>query len=280
MKLANILVEGQCHLAVETPRGLIDATAAGCALTLDALLHGADRAPLEALAADSTLPTVAEPLFCSVVERTGKLLCVGLNYAEHARRTQMPLPQYPVLFSKFADALVPSGAAVTLPPWERSYDYEAELVIVIGKTAWGVSEEDAPACIFGYTCGNDVSCRDAQMRSGQWLIGKTMPGFGPCGPVIVTADAFDPDRPHPVRSYVNHELRQNGSTDDMIFNCAKVVSYASHYVRLEPGDLIFTGTPSGVALEKKDEPGCWLKPGDLVEIEIGGIGRIVNRFVK
>lgn len=279
MKLANILVNGEAHLAVETARGLVDASAAGCPLTLEALLRGADRAPLEALAADASLPPVAEPCFLNVIERPGKLLCVGLNYAEHARKTNMPLPRWPVLFSKFGDALAPSGAQVVLPPWEQSYDYEAELVIVIGKSAWGVSEAEARVHIFGYTCGNDVSCRDAQMRSAQWLIGKTMPGFGPCGPCVVTADTFDPDAPHPVRSFVNGELRQDGSTDDMIFNCAQIVSYASHYVRLEPGDLIFTGTPSGVALEKKDEPGCWLKPGDLVEIEIGGIGRLVNRFV-
>ena len=233
-------------------------------------------AQLRALAADAALPAVNAPVFANVVDRVGKLVCIGLNYAEHARKTNMPLPAYPVLFSKFNDALVPSGAAVALPAWENSYDYEAELVIVIGKKAWGVSEEEALSHVFGYTCGNDLCCRDAQMRSGQWLIGKTMPGFGPCGPVIVTADEFDIAKPHTIRSYVNGELRQNSLTDDMIFDCAKVVSYASHYICLEPGDLIFTGTPSGVALEKKGEPGCWLKAGDTVDIEIGEIGVLRN----
>jgi len=279
MKLCNICVENQVHLAVETPRGLLDLTAAGCPLTMDEVIAGADHSEIETLAQDAALPVVAEPNYANVVNHTGKLLCVGLNYAEHARRTNMPLPNYPVLFSKFADALAPAGAAVELPAWENSYDYEAELVIVIGKTAWGISEEAAPGHIFGYTCGNDFSCRDAQMRSGQWLIGKTMPGFGPCGPVITTADEFDIARPHAIRSYVNGELRQDGATDDMIFNAAKIVSYASHYCKLEPGDLIFTGTPSGVALEKKDEPGCWLKPGDTVEIEIEGIG-VLRNFLK
>ena len=279
MKLCNLQVGGEIHLAVETARGLIDASAAGSPLTMDAVIAGADRAPLAALAADASLPAVAEPVYSNVVNTVGKLVCIGLNYAEHARRTNMPIPDHPVLFSKFSDALVPAGAAVALPAWETSYDYEAELVIVIGKHAWGVSEEDAPAHIFGYTCGNDLSCRDAQMRSGQWLIGKTMPGFGPCGPVIVTADEFDVGVGHTIRSYVNGELRQDSLTDDMIFNCAKVVSYASHYVALEPGDLIFTGTPSGVALEKKGEPGCWLKAGDVVDIEIGGIGTLRNTMV-
>ena len=147
----------------------------------------------------------------------------------------------------------------------------------MGKTAWGVSEGEAMNCVFGYTCGNDLSCRDSQMRSGQWLIGKTMPGFGPCGPFIVTADSFDPFSPKQIRSYVNGELRQDGLTTQMIFNCAQIISYASKYVRLEPGDLIFTGTPSGVALEKKDEnEKKWLKAGDVVDIEIEDIGTLRN----
>ena len=276
MKLCNIQAGGETHLAIETARGVVDAAAAGCRLTMDAVIAGADRAPLEALAADASLPVVTEPVYANVVDRVGKLVCIGLNYAEHARRTNMPIPDYPVLFSKFADALAPAGAAVALPAWETSYDYEAELVIVIGKKAWGVSEDEALEHVFGYTCGNDLSCRDAQMRSGQWLIGKTMPGFGPCGPVIVTADEFDVRAPHVIRSFVNGELRQDSLTDDMIFDCAKVVSYASHYVCLEPGDLIFTGTPSGVALEKKGQPDCWLKAGDVVDIEIGEIGVLRN----
>ena len=279
MKLCNIQAGGETHLAIETARGVVDAAAAGCRLTMDAVIAGADRAPLEALAADASLPVVAEPVYANVVDRVGKLVCIGLNYAEHARRTNMPIPDYPVLFSKFADALAPAGAAVALPAWETSYDYEAELVIVIGKKAWGVSEDEALEHVFGYTCGNDLSCRDAQMRSGQWLIGKTMPGFGPCGPVIVTADEFDVRAPHVIRSFVNGELRQDSLTDDMIFDCAKVVSYASHYVCLEPGDLIFTGTPSGVALEKKGQPDCWLKAGDVVDIEIGEIGVLRNTMV-
>ena len=276
MKLCNLKINDQTHLAAVTGRGIVDLSAAGCALTMDAVIAGADRAELEKLLADASLPVVENPVFANVVNTTGKLVCVGLNYAEHARRTNMPLPEYPVLFSKYANALVPSGEAVELPPWEVSYDYEAELVIVIGKTAWGVSAEDALDCVFGYTCGNDISCRDAQMRSGQWMIGKTMPGFGPCGPAIVTADEFDVNKAHVIRSYVNGELRQDGLTDDMIFNCAKIVSYASHYICLEPGDLIFTGTPSGVGLEKRDAKDRWLKAGDVVDIEIEGIGVLRN----
>ena len=280
MKLANIKTAAGIHLAMETGRGIVDLTAAGCPLSLQDLICGADRSALSELAGDSSLPVVESPVFENVVSPAGKLLCVGLNYRSHANAAGFQLPQSPTLFSKFGNALAPHGAEVELPPWEISYDYEAELVIVIGKSAWGVSEEEAMDCVFGYTCGNDLSCRDSQMRSGQWLIGKTMPGFGPCGPFVVTADSYDPLVPKHVRSYVNGELRQNGLTTDMIFNCAQIVSYASKYLRLEPGDLIFTGTPSGVALEKKDGDGSqWLKPGDVVDIEIEGIGTLRNTMV-
>ena len=204
---------------------------------------------------------------------------MGLNYRAHAEKVDLKSADVPILFSKFADSLVPSGAYVTLPAWEDSYDYEAELVIVMGMRAWNVTEEDAPSHIFGYTCGNDLSCRVPQKRTSQWLIGKALPGFGPCGPCIATADGFDPLSGKRIRSWVNGELRQDGSTADMIHSCARIVSYASRYIALEPGDLIFTGTPSGVALEKHGDEQKWLRPGDVVDVEIEGIGRLTNKMV-
>lgn len=277
MKLCNIVSGGEIHLAIDTARGMVDATAAGFAGNMDGVIRGAGMDELSRIAMDESLPLVKAPVFANVVNNTGKLVCVGLNYRAHAEGVNMKLPEYPILFSKFDNALAPAGTDVTLPPWESSYDYEAELVIVMGKTAWNVSPEEAKDFIFGYTCGNDFSVRDAQMRSGQWLIGKTMPGFGPCGPCIVTADSFDPERGKQVRSYVNGVLRQNGSTDEMIFSCAQIVSYASKYIRLEPGDLIFTGTPSGVALEEQEK--VWLKPGDVVDVYIEDIGTLTNRLI-
>ena len=277
MKLCNISVDGETHLAIETGRGLIDATAAGFTKNMDVVIRGDGAEELRRIAKDESLPLVEKPVYANVVNRPGKLVCVGLNYRAHAAGVNMKLPDYPILFSKFDNALTPAETDVTLPPWESSYDYEAELVIVMGKTAWNVREDEAKDYIFGYTCGNDFSLRDAQMRSGQWLIGKTMPGFGPCGPCIVTADSFDPEEGKNVRSYVNGVLRQNGSTAEMIFSCARIVSYASKYIRLEPGDLIFTGTPSGVALEEKEK--VWLKPGDVVDVFIEDIGTLTNRLV-
>lgn len=279
MKLCNIMVDGSCHLAIETERGIVDATAAGFAADMDALIAGADTADLEKIAADASLPVVENVEYLNVVKHPGKLVCVGLNYVDHANGVQMKVPKYPILFSKFANSLAPHGAQVLLPEWESTYDYEAEMVIVIGKSAWNVSEEEAMDCVFGYSCGNDISCRDAQLCSGQWLIGKAMPGFGPCGPVVVTADSFDPGKGISVQCYVNGELRQNGNTNQMLFNCAKIISYASKYIGLEPGDLIYTGTPSGVALEKRDTQPCWLKKGDRVDVVIEGIGTLTNYMV-
>lgn len=275
MKLCNIMTDEGVHLALMTGRGIVDATAAGCGLNMDQLISGADREPLRRIEADTSLPVVEAPRYANVVNKAGKLLCVGLNYKDHAAGINMDLPEYPILFSKFAEALAPSGALIDLPSWESSYDYEAELVIVMGKRAWNVSEQEALDYVFGYTCGNDLSCREAQMRSGQWLIGKTMPGFGPCGPCIVTADSYDPNEGKRVRSYVNGELRQDGSTADMIFDCARIISYASRYLILEPGDLIFTGTPSGVALEKQNGR-RWIEAGDKVDVEIEGIGVLTS----
>lgn len=279
MKLYNIIVEGNIHLAADTGSGLVDATAAGFGGTMESVISGEGLAQLEKLANNASLPRVEAPVFTNIVSAPAKLLCVGLNYRAHAAGVNMNEPKQPLLFSKFFNALAPAGAEVELPQWEVSYDYEAELVIVMGKSAWNVSVEDAMDYVFGYSCGNDFSCRDAQMRSGQWLIGKTMPGFGPCGPCIVTKDSICPEKGVSVRSYVNGELRQDGSTADMIFSCAEIVSYASRYLRLEPGDLIYTGTPSGVALEARQDKRRWLEKGDVVDVVIDGIGTLTNKMI-
>ena len=267
MKYCNVILEDGIHLAAENNGKIYDLSP----LTMEDIIAGAEPGEYGA--------EIKDPVFSNVV-KPGKLVCVGLNYKSHADRVgeNFVRAESPILFSKFGNALVPSGADVELPPWESSYDYEAELVIVIGKTAWNTGVSEAKEHIFGYTCGNDLSLRRAQKMTSQWLIGKTMPGFGPCGPFIVTADCFDPEAGKRIRSYVNGELRQDGSTSEMIFSCAEIVAFASKYIKLEPGDLIYTGTPSGVALEQ-DNDAKWLKPGDLVEVEIENIGKLVNRMV-
>ena len=278
MKLCNIAVNGEIHLGIVKEKGVVDATAAGFGPDMERVVSGEGMEELRRMEAESGLPLIEAPEYANVLSRPGKLLCVGLNYRAHAQGVNMQEPDYPILFSKFDNALAPAGAEIDLPSWETSYDYEAELVIVMGKSAWNVSEGEAMDLVFGYTCGNDLSCREAQMRSGQWLIGKTLPGFGPCGPCIVTADSFDPGEGKRIRSYVNGELRQDGSTADMIFNCARIISYASRYMKLEPGDLIFTGTPSGVALERQ-EGRRWIEAGDKVDVFVEGLGTLSNTMV-
>ena len=171
MKLCNILVNGETHLALSTPRGIVDAAAAGFPLSMDAVIAGGVPAELRALAEDGSLPAVESPVFANVVNTPRKLLCVGRNYAAHALGANHAVPTSPLLFSKFSDSLTHHGAVVPLPAWESHFDAEAELVIVIGRTAYNVTEAEAGDYIFGYTCGNDVSCRPAQNYSSQWLIG-------------------------------------------------------------------------------------------------------------
>ncbi len=209
-----------------------------------------------------------------------KILCVGLNYKSHAEETGGEAPKEPVIFSKFNDALAETGQDIVLPPWHRCYDYEAELVAVMGKPLYHAeSEEEARAAIGGYTCGNDLSARDCQFRSNQWLIGKSLPNFAPAGPFIATADSFDPAAPNKIRGFVNGACVQDDTTNGMIFSCASIVSYCSQFFTLEPGDLIFTGTPSGVILGHPKGSRVWLKRGDRVRVEIEGIGSLENELI-
>ena len=208
-----------------------------------------------------------------------KILCVGLNYRSHAEETGGEVPKEPVIFSKFGDALAEDGQEIRLPEWHRCYDYEAELVIVMGKPVWNASQEEAAAAIGGYTCGNDLSARDCQFRSNQWLIGKSLPGFAPIGPRIVPAEEFDPARPHRITCTVNGDTVQDDDVTGMIFSCSEIVSYISGFLPLAPGDLIFTGTPSGVILGKPKGAREWLKKGDTVSVTIEGIGTLTNRLV-
>jgi len=213
-----------------------------------------------------------------VVPQPNKILCVGLNYRKHAAESKMAVPTSPILFSKFSNAIAAHGDEVPIPAATAQADYEAELTVVIGRPAFRVSEEDALNYVFGYCNCNDVSARDLQMRTSQWLIGKTSDRFLPLGPVVVTADEVGNPGNLAVRCHVNGELRQNSNTGDMVFNVPQIISYASQFFTLEPGDVICTGTPEGVAMGIPGTP--WLKPGDEVVVEIEKLGRLRNRFVS
>ena len=213
--------------------------------------------------------------FGPCVTNPEKIICVGLNYAKHANETKSPLPQFPILFNKYNNALNHHLGTIrvsSIPA--RDFDYEAELVIVMGKRAANVSEGDAPSYVFGYCNGNDFSVRDLQMRTTQWMIVKTCDGFAPIGPYLVTADQVPNPNNLKIECSVNGEVWQSSNTNDMIFNCAQLVSYTSKLMTLEPGDIIFTGTPEGVIIGYPKEKRVWLKSGDEVTTTIEKLGEL------
>jgi 2-keto-4-pentenoate hydratase/2-oxohepta-3-ene-1,7-dioic acid hydratase in catechol pathway len=209
------------------------------------------------------------------VPRPGKIICIGLNYRNHAREARMEIPPVPVLFSKFQNAVAAPNEVIPLPPVAEKYDYEAELAVVIGKKARYVPEERALEYVLGYCNTNDVSARELQNKTSQWLLGKTLDKFLPMGPYLLTADEAGNPQSWPVRCWLNGELRQNSNTADMIFSVAQLVSFISQHMTLEPGDLISTGTPEGVILGKP-QPRTWMKPGDTMVVEVGPLGRLSN----
>ena len=228
--------------------------------------------------ATSTIP-LSDVAVCAPVPDPGKVICIGLNYADHAAETNHPIPPEPVVFAKFASAVTGPFDPVEAPPTTDELDYEAELVAVIGKGGKHIAEKDAMDHVFGYSVGDDISARDYQVGkpAGQWLLGKTFDTFAPYGPHIVTADEV-PD-PHSlcIRCILNGETVQDSNTNQFIFNIPKLIAYISHVFTLAPGDILFTGTPPGVGMGRK--PPLWLKPGDTVACEVDGIGRIENRIV-
>jgi len=222
-----------------------------------------------------TVPLDQAKLLAPVESR--QIVAIGLNYRKHAEESGMPIPDHPLIFIKTPNCVVGQGDSILLPKMAPAeVDYECELVIVIGKEAKHVSVADAPGHVFGYTCGNDISARDCQLKQDkQWARGKCFDTFAPIGPWIETE--LDYDRAG-IRLKVNDELRQNSNTSDLIFPCMELVSYISQCMTLYPGSIIMTGTPSGVALGKK--PPCFLKKGDVVTVEIDGIGALINPVQK
>ncbi|MDF2659598.1 MAG: 5-carboxymethyl-2-hydroxymuconate isomerase, partial [Paenibacillus sp.] len=213
------------------------------------------------------------------VTRPEKIICVGLNYRKHAEETNAKIPEFPILFNKFNNTLNGHGHDVELPVTSKEVDYEAELAIVIGRRTKHVSEEQALDSVFGYASANDISARDLQLRTNQWMLGKVCDGFTPIGPELVTADEIaDPNQLN-IRTVVNGEERQNSNTSDMIFNCKQIISYISRHFTLEPGDIILTGTPEGVVLGYPPEKRVYLQPGDVVTVEIENLGSVTNKMV-
>jgi 2-keto-4-pentenoate hydratase/2-oxohepta-3-ene-1,7-dioic acid hydratase in catechol pathway len=208
------------------------------------------------------------------IPRPGKVVCVGLNYRDHAEETGQAIPDEPVLFAKFANSVIGPDAAIEVPAFVEQPDHEAELGVVIGRTSTRVRPEDALEHVAGYTCMNDVSARDLQFRSSQWLLGKAIDGFLPTGPWIVTPDEVGDPQTLGIRCLVDGEPVQDSSTKQMVFGVAELVAFISRTITLEPGDLIATGTPPGVGMART--PPRWLRDGDTVTVKIERIGALTN----
>lgn len=219
-------------------------------------------------------PAIEEVRLLPPVAPVGKILCIGQNYADHLAEQHGNLPERPILFAKFPSCVIADGEAIIKPKETAKLDYEAELVVVIGRRTKGISRDRALDGVAGYTIGNDVTARDVQYRDGQWVRGKSFDTFAPLGPCLVTTDDVPDPQNLAIRSRVNGELRQDGNTRDMAFDVATLIANLSAGITLEPGDLIFTGTPAGVGHFR--QPPSYLQPGDRVEIEIDGLGRLSN----
>lgn len=205
-----------------------------------------------------------------------KIIGIGLNYSDHAQETGAPIPTEPIVFSKFGNTIAGPGDTILLPSVSSRVDYEAELVVVIGKRGKNISKENALSHVAGYTAGHDVSARDWQLEKGakQWLLGKTFDTFAPIGPALVTTDDIPDPQNLSIQFRLNGQTMQNGTTSKMIFSVAELIAYLSQVMTLEPGDLIFTGTPPGVGMARN--PPIFLKDGDVCEVEVEKIGILKN----
>jgi 2-keto-4-pentenoate hydratase/2-oxohepta-3-ene-1,7-dioic acid hydratase in catechol pathway len=287
--LSILKADGAETLGVKLPNGILDVADARDALKIDApttledLLASGRTGALEQLIAAGKdrkefLRDETTIKFGRLITKPGKIVCVGLNYKEHAEEAGEKLPKVPILFNKYNNTLNAHNCTIRLPPREVSYkfDYETELLIVMGKTARNVSEAEALDYVAGYAIGHDFSARDLQLETGgQWMVGKTLDGFAPIGPYFVSADLVDPNNLS-IETFVNDEPRprQSSNTSKFIFDPQKVISYASRLFALEPGDIIFTGTPSGVIIGMAKEKQVWLKAGDRIVSQIEKLGTL------
>ncbi len=205
-----------------------------------------------------------------------KIVCVGLNYRDHAEEQGVELPERPLLFAKWPNTLIAAGEAIRIPSISKNVDYEAELGVVIGRRASHVSVDDALGFVRGYVVANDVSGRDLQFSDGQWVRGKSLDTFLPVGELVPASEVPDPQS-LPIRAILNGQTMQDSNTSNQIFGVAEVIAFVSQAITLEPGDLIITGTPAGVGAFRT--PPVWLQPGDEITIEIDGLGRLTNPVV-
>ena len=293
-RIANLRLRDGHALGLETPDGMLDVGATARAYGLpapsdvdDLLQNGLGpqlRAVRDAVLRDparAILVPAAELRFAPLVTRPGKIICVGFNYREHAAETGTPIPRQPPLFSKFANALNHHEGTIHLPTAiDDRFDFETELVVLIGRRCRDVRPAEALDYVAGYATGHDFSARGMQMATTQFLAGKTSDGFAPIGPWLVTRDRVPAPNALRLQTRVNGELRQDWTTGDMIFDCRTLIAFCSGIMTLQPGDILFTGTPQGVILGEKAPPEQrrWLKAGDEVVSILEGLGELRFRL--
>jgi 2-keto-4-pentenoate hydratase/2-oxohepta-3-ene-1,7-dioic acid hydratase in catechol pathway len=293
LTLLTFRSQGELKLGVKTDKGILDVQHAAKLLnvhapaTMDDLLQQEDGPSLQALVAAAEKSKTASAAWLKedgmeygpLVSRPEKIVCVGLNYRHHAEEIGAPIPKQPVLFNKFNNTLNHHNGTVKLPADAKKFDYEIELVIIMGKQAHNVSEADALNYVAGYATGNDFTARDLQLETGgQWMVGKTPDQFAPLGPYMVTADQIDPDKLK-LECRVNGETRQSSTTSDFIFNSRQIINYITKFITLRPGDIIFTGTPEGVIQGKPKDKQVWLKPGDKIACSVEKLGELKFELV-
>ena len=285
MRLVTFTHQGQRRLGARSGDSIIDLSAADPSIpsAMKEFLEAGDSAASRARAVinsgthaiSATDVTIHAP-----IDNPEKIICIGLNYADHAAESGMPIPDEPIVFSKYASSIIGPDENIVAPSASSQVDYEVELVVVIGKRGRNISEDDALDYVAGYMVGHDVSARDYQLEKpgAQWMMGKTFDTFAPIGPDLVTTD--DVPDPHNlgIRCILNGETVQDSNTSQLIFGVPKLVAYLAHVFTLTPGDLIFTGTPPGVGMGR--EPQLWLKQGDQVICEIDGLGRLENPVIS
>lgn len=280
MKLATFSTDGHPRTGIVIEQGIVPLSeAAALPGDMIELITRWDELSGEVLriaeSGKGVIPLAGARLHAPVL-RPSKLLAIGLNYADHVAESGLETPRHQLWFSKLVNSVAGPYDPVEIPTTSSQVDYEVELVAVIGKRGRRISVQDAPQYVFGYCVGNDVSARDWQLRTPQWILGKSFDTHAPYGPHITTADEVGDPHRLGIRSFVNGELRQDSNTRHLIFNIWDQIAHLSQAITLEPGDLIFTGTPGGVGVAMK--PPVFLRAGDVVRCEIDGLGKIENRF--
>lgn len=285
MKLVSFRTSEGVRLGVKTEEGIVDVRAAAKKAgltsphTIQDVISGGKSVLgqlQEVVARADEALDESTVKFAPAVLYPSKIICSGANYRAHVAEAKLAIPEYPIYFPKYQNSLAGHNEDIFPPAVTSKVDYEVELVVVIGKQARNVSQAEALDYVFGYATGNDLSARDLQFRGIQWMYGKAVDQFAPIGPYLVTADEVPNPQNLSLKCWVNDDLRQSSNTEQMIFSVAEMISDLSQVMTLEPGDVIFTGTPEGVIVGMEEKN--WLQPGDEIVCEVEGLGRLVNQL--